>query len=216
MTESQLLRVLGLDRRGFLRIGGLSVATTAILAACGPASEDAEEAAEEAEEQRPKGAQKDIDVLRTASSLEALAVSVYQMASDGGLLRTGAIGEAAKLFRSQHDEHAGLFQSATRKLGGRAFEAPNPVVMQTLQEPLGNLKTEADVARLARGLEMVLAATYQANVGQVVDKKLNATMMSVGAVEARHAALLSTVLGEPSAPKAFQPTEGAVTPGTGT
>ncbi len=214
MTASELLRVLGLDRRGFLRVGGLSVVTAAVLAACGT-SEEAEEAAEEAEEQRPEGAQKDIDILRTASSLEVLAVSVYRMASDGGLLRTAAIGDAAKLFQAHHDEHARLFQAATRKLGGRAFEAPNPVVMQTMQEPLRNVKTEPEVVKLIRGVEMALAATFQANVGQVVDKTLNATLMSVGAVEARHAALLSTVLGEPSAARAFQTTEGAVTPGTG-
>ncbi len=67
----------------------------------------------------------------------------------------------------------------------------------------------------ALDLENVAASTYQANVGQFRDATLNVAIMSVGGVEARHAAALAAVLGKPSAPKAFQTTMGAVKAGTG-
>lgn len=210
----------GLNRRRFLQIGGLSVATAAVFAACGNDGTTAER--EEAEEEnmpgaqsKGAGAQKDIQILRTASSLEALAVAAYQMAIDSGLVKTAAIGDAAKLFKDQHAEHGKLFEGTTKKLGGEPFTEPNPVVLQMLDPQLKALKTEQDVVRLARDLEMAAAATYQSSVGQFTDKTLNAAAMSVGGVEARHVAVLSSVLMEPTAPKAFQTTDGAVAAGTG-
>ena len=45
------------------------------------------------------GADGDVTILRTASSIEVLAVAVYQTAIDSGLVKTAAIGDAAKLFQ---------------------------------------------------------------------------------------------------------------------
>jgi hypothetical protein len=210
----------GLNRRKFMQIGGLTVATAAIFAACG--SDDtgtAGEAVDEADdEDSPMGgdaAKSDITILRTASSLEVLAVDVYQKAIDSGLVKTAAIGDAAKLFQAQHKEHAALFQGATKKLGGTEMKEANPVVMQSLQGPLAALKDENGVVELALMLEQAAAATYQSTIGAFKDVSLNQAAMSVGGVEARHVAVLSSVLQKPAAPKAFQTTDGAVAAGTG-
>ena len=61
----------------------------------------------------------------------------------------------------------------------------------------------------------VSAETYQADVGTFKDPSLNAAIMTVGGVEARHAALLRSVLMQTPVPKAFQVTDMAVQPGTG-
>ena len=208
----------GLNRRRFMQIGGLTVATAAVFAACG--SDDSDNGSTSAEGDTAttmggKGADSDISILRTASSLEVLAVDVYQKAIDSGLVKTAAVGDAAKLFQAQHKEHAELFQGATKKLGGEAFDKANPVVLQSLQGPIAALKDEKGVLELALMLEQAAAATYQSTVGAFKDLSLNQAAMSVGGVEARHVAVLSSVLGKPAVPKAFQTKDGAVAAGTG-
>ncbi|MDQ3107996.1 MAG: ferritin-like domain-containing protein, partial [Actinomycetota bacterium] len=152
----------GLNRRKFMQIGGLTVATAAIFAACGSddtgdtAGDVADDAADDAGSTGDKG---DITILRTASSLEVLAVDVYQKAIDSKLVKTAAIGDAAKLFQSQHKEHAALFQGATKKIGGEEMKDANPVVLQSLQGPIAALMDEMDIVKLALMLEMAAAAT---------------------------------------------------------
>jgi hypothetical protein len=210
----------GLNRRKFMQIGGLTVATAAIFAACGSDDTgDAGAAVDKADDKDSAmggdAAKGDITILRTASSLEVLAVAVYQKAIDSGLVKTAAVADAAKLFQSQHKEHAALFQGATKKLGGKEMTEANPVVLQSLQGPIAALKDETGVLQLALMLEQAAAATYQSTVGAFKDVSLNQAAMSVGGVEARHVAVLSSVLNQPAAPKAFQTTDGAVAAGTG-
>ena len=210
----------GLNRRKFMQIGGLTVATAAVFAACGSDDSDSGNAAGDDSSDTTmaeggKGADGDIQILRTASSLEVLAVDVYQKAIDSGLVKTAAVADAAKLFQAQHKEHSELFQGATKKLGGEVFDKPNPVVLQSLQGPIGALKDEMGVLELALMLEQAAAATYQSTVGAFKDVSLNQAAMSVGGVEARHVAVLSSVLKKAPVPKAFQTTDGAVAAGTG-
>ena len=212
---------VGLNRRKFLRIGGVTVATAAVFAACGTDDSDPgigttpRASSETTAGGAGDGVDGDIRILRTASSLEALAVDVYQKAIDSGLVQTAAVADAAKLFQAQHREHGELFQGATKKLGGQAFDKPNPVVLQSLQGPIGALQDEMGVLQLALMLEQAAAATYQSTVGAFHDASLNQAAMSVGGVEARHVAVLSSVLEMAPVPKAFQTTDGAVVAGTG-
>ena len=206
--------VLGsLARRRFLRIGATSVGAAAVLAACGGGDDD--EAATEPTTTTAKPSPADVTVLRTASSLELVAVSVYDQAVKSGLVTTPAITEAARTFMSQHKDHAAIFQALTKRLGGEPFTTPNPAVTTQLQPRVAALKAERDVVALALELERSAAATYLGFVGNLVDESLNETVMSVGGVEARHATVLAGVLGENGVPAAFATTTGAVAPGTG-
>lgn len=218
-ASSKAAFLTGVDRRGFLRIGGMSVATAAIFAACGSDDEGssgtAAGGASDEEEESSGGDSSDITILRTASSLEILAVDVYQKAIDSGLVTTKAVADAAVLFQGQHREHAELFSGATKQMGGEAFEEANPEVLKALQPAIAALKDEAGVIKLAYDLENVAAATYFSTVGAFKDVKLNQAAMSVGGVEARHAAVLASVMDMPAVPKAFQTADGAVAAGTG-
>ena len=213
----------GVNRRRFLQIGGMTVATAAVFAACGTddskdtTAADKGAAGSSGDTDTTMGGDTagDVKILRTASSLEVLAVDVYQKAIDSGLVKTAAVADAAKLFQSQHKEHAELFQGATKKMGGEVFDKANPVVLQSLQGPIGALKDEKGVLELALMLEQAAASTYQSTVGNFKDLTLNQAAMSVGGVEARHVAVLSSVLGMPPVPKAFQTTDTAVKAGTG-
>ena len=205
----------GLARRRFLRIGATTVAAAAVLAACGDADGSGSEAAETTSTTEKAGAAGDITVLRTASSLELVAVATYDQAVKSGLLTTPAVVEAAKTFLRQHKDHAAVFESLTKKLGGKPYTTANPVVTQQLAPRLAGLRSERDALTLALELERSAAATYLASVGTFEDLKLNEAVMSVGGVEARHAAVLAGVLGQPAVPGAFGTTAGAVPPGTG-
>lgn len=206
----------GLARRRFLRIGATSVAAAAVLAACGKDNKKAANTAAATTSTTEKaGAAGDITVLRTASSLELVAVNTYDTAVKSGLVKTPAVLDAAKTFMTQHKDHAAVFESLTKKLGGTPYINANPAVTAQLAPRMAGLKTEQDVVALALDLERSAAATYLASVGTFVDSTLNEAIMSVGGVEARHAAVLANVLGQPPVAGAFANPTGAVAPGTG-
>lgn len=207
----------GLNRRRFMQIGGVSVLSAAVLAACG--SDDKKDNASTATTAAAgMGSDNDVLILRTASSLEHVAIDVYQKAIDNAsaLGITAAVADVAKLFQQQHRDHAGLFEGATKEAGGTPFTTANPAVMDSLMTRISALKDEKSVLELARDLENVAAATYQSTAGAFDNLAYNAAAMSVGGVEARHAAVLNGVLKADQFPtKAFHTTTGAVAVGTG-
>lgn len=218
--DGLLAEVVGVpSRRDVLKIGGLAVLGGAIVAATGPqlaaAAQSATTKKATATTKAPTRSAMDVSILRTASSIEELAVAAYQIAIDSGLVKTAAVADAAKYFQANHKEHSALFQSLTRKAGGTAFAQANPALLKALDPQIKALKDEKGVVAFAYDLENIAASTYQANVGQFTDATLNRAIMTVGGVEARHATALAAVLGRPPVPKSFQTTTGAVKPGTG-
>jgi Ferritin-like domain len=207
----------GLHRRGFLRVGGLTIASAAIFAACGGNDDDANSTATTGATSTTAAGRDsdDVMILRTASSVEALAVAAYQTAIDSGLVSTAAVADAAKLFQGQHSEHLELFAGLTEQAGGMPFRDPNPAILEQLQPRVDALSDEKGVVQLAYDLEVAAAETYQSNVSMFADASLNAAIMSVGGVESRHVAVLASVLRTPAVPVAFQVTERAVAAGTG-
>ena len=215
VTEARLT-LGGLHRRGFLRIGGIAIASAAIFAACGSDDDESASTADEAvDAAKDEVSDRDITVLRTASSLELVAVQVYQTAIDSGLLATAAIKSAAELFQKHHNDHAELFQGATKEVGGEVVEEPNAAVLGSLQPRLGGLTDERAVAFLAYDVEVAVAATYFSSAGTFAARRLNQTAMAVGGIEARHAAVLAAIIGQPQVPRVFQTADGAIAPGTG-
>ncbi len=229
-ADKSMATLNGLNRRGFLRLGGTTVLGAAVLAACGSTKSAATTTAgatttAAAATTTTLGTTSsgvvvaemsmDVLVLRTAQSIEELAVVAYQTAIDSGLVKTAAIGDAAKLFQAQHKEHAALFASLTKKAGGDPFTKPNPVILDAITPAIQALKDEMGIVRLALDLETAAAETYQSNVGTFMDVMLNQAIMTVGGVEARHVAALSSVLALPPVSKAFQITDKAVAYGTG-
>ena len=201
----------GVTRRRFLQVGG-TLSMSAVLAACigGGSTQRTRDSSG-----GRRGRQADATILRTLSSVEAVAVVVYTSALDAGLLTTPAASARATLFRSHHREHAELFERTTADLGGRPFTDPNPVIMQQLHPALDGLGDETAALRLAFDVETILADTYQATMGTYADKSFNVAAMSVGGAEARHAAALAPSIGLAPAPQAFETPERAVPAGNG-
>ncbi len=197
--------VLGaLPRRRFLVFGGLSVASAAVLAACGGSSSTTtstnvpQVGLPGSTAAAPVRVIDDITLLRTASSLEYSAIAAYTAAIP--LLPAG-IASAAKLFSDQHDEHAKQFKATTRELGGEPFPTSNVAVDTNVIAPafeaIKTLSGQAQIdaiVNFARALEDVASATYGSFMTLLSQPKLRAVTMSVGAIEAHHSAILTSLL----------------------
>jgi hypothetical protein len=218
----------GLNRRGFFRVGGLTVMSAAVLAACAKddkvSTSSGTTAPKSTGTTAPAADATDVLILKTASSLERLAVAVYQKAIDNAAaLGIGAgVAAAATLFQAQHTDHANVFEKATKDAGAKPFTQPNPAVLAQIQPMIDALKTETDVVNLAYTLEVAASETYQSTVGVFKNTAYNSVAASIEGVEARHVAILGHVL-DPTFNKSFvegltvgfQKTDMAVKAGTG-
>lgn len=217
IPASAKAQMLGLpNRRGFLKIGGATVLGAAVLAACGSDATEVAESGNAASATTTTAAagaaDTDLTLLRTATSLEILAVNTYQAAIDSGLVTTADVASAATLFRDQHDEHAGALQAATVAAGGNEFTDPNPFVQENVIDPaVADLTDEASVVELALTLETVAAETYVFATGVLSTTTLRQAIMGIGGVEARHMAVLRGFLSDEQVPVAFMPTKDAIT-----
>jgi rubrerythrin len=233
------------SRRNLLRLGGVAVIGTAFVA-CGGSGEDEEghRAAETGETivppdpsttttlapappsslndfQRNQNAKTNLSILRSAASIEYLAVDVYeQVARD---LTTFGLDPATDralvtLFAEHHQAHADSLNALAERVSytdeegddveGTAWEEPNPYLAEDVLAPLlPTLITRQATLSFARDLENLAAGTYTEVTGLLTEIRFRKEMMNIGSVEARHAAALSIALGEDGAPSVFVDTK---------
>jgi hypothetical protein len=196
-------------RRRFLTIGGLSVATASVIAACG--GTDSPGAARvglaPTRTDLPDASPNDIVYLRTASSIEYSAIAVYDLVIGNTDLLAAELQDAAKRFRDDHVEHATIFEDLTKDLGGEAWTCGNPRIDRFLVAPVINMivgdeatdtppsdDPQRDTAAFAHALENLAGETYQMFVGLLSEPALRKTTIQVGAAEVRHAAILAMAI----------------------
>lgn len=203
----------GLSRRKAVTVGGGATLLTALLAACGDDGESGSSSAGSGGLGKPSRSQ-DATIARTAASLENLAVTVYQTAIDGAskLGISAAVAGAAKLFQAHHRAHAAAFNAAAKEAGGKEYTEANPVALAEFKATIDALKNETDVLKFAYDLEVIAAQTYQVVTPSLSTAVLRKSTMAVGGVEARHAAFIAGVLGQPAVPGNFQATDKAAGP----
>ena len=194
----------GANRVPWMKVGGVAVLTSAVLAACGdnsPAPPPATTAAPQgATTTLPGGSRldaSDLMIFRFAASLENLAVAAYDQALP--LLTTPTAQNLAKLFQTHHKDHADLFNGQLTSNAQKEHTEPNSVLLAQFKPRLDALRTEADVLRFAPEREGAAASTSFSNVGVLKGEKLGYAVMTIGATEYRHAALLAFLNGTPIA-----------------
>jgi hypothetical protein len=212
------------SRRGFLRLGGLTVAASAVLVACGSDATDISVTRTgtplgESDAEPPTlepSAELNTTLLLTASSIESLAIVAYDTALDNGWLDDATLESVAELFRDQHTEHRDVVDAAVRSLGETPYPDPNPFLFDNVVAPevaqIESLEPEdrqLATLELALQLEDVAAQTYTAAGGLFTDAELRQAGMSIGAVEARHVSVLLAAMQYPAVPFAFGRTVGA-------
>ncbi|HEX3425674.1 MAG TPA: ferritin-like domain-containing protein [Acidimicrobiales bacterium] len=218
-SASAEARGAGVDRRRFVMLGGATVAGTALIAACKGATPPVSVAPASTTTTMLLGSSKDLAILNTAISIEAVAQSMYNTILGGTLVSTASTLDLLKLFQSQHAQHQDLLTRTVRGAGGTPVTQANPVIMaQVVQPQLTKLASESDVVNLAYTVEHLLASTCQASIGALDHPTLNTTMAQIGGNEARHVALWAIVsnksaMGTPDGP--FGVDSDAVSPGIG-
>jgi hypothetical protein len=150
----------------------------------------------------------DVQILQTASSLEALAIFTYGVALGEGPDKANApaakavagitsanakatVGAFAKETQRQHTEHKKAFQAQTRTLGGKEQDQPNAKFLPVVSG--ADLSTPAKLVDFAATLEKVATDTYLLNLSMLQDTKSKGIMASVMGVEAQHLATLRAV-----------------------
>jgi Ferritin-like domain len=217
--KATLLGVPSPNRRDLFKLGGASILGVALLAACGSDSADSPAATSGTSSGSTAGTlapttaptttvavtqpadttsppttaadsgNMDLVLARTAASLEKLAVDTYGAA--GGLITTPAILAAATMFAGHHQMHLDALNAVITGAGGTAITEMNQAVYDALVKPaIDAAKTEADVVSLALALEEAAAQTYVFAGGALSTAGLRSTIMTIGGVEARHAAVL--------------------------
>lgn len=201
-----------LGRRRFLAIGGFSVATAAVLAACGESDGSiARVGVAPTVTVLPDPIISDIVLMRTASSLEHSAIAVYDTVIGNRDLLDVAYVDVAKRFRDDHAGHAALFEKLTKELGGQPWTCGNPRIDEVVIGPIlraivggpaSDTQTETpasddikrDVLNFAHALESIAGETYQALMPALSDPALRKQTIIIGTHEARHAALLAIAI----------------------
>ncbi len=180
------------NRRDLFRMGGISVLGVALLAACG-SDEDSKHSGSDAPTTTPTTVagepNMDLVLAKTAASLEKLAVDAYGIAA--GLITTPAVLAAATMFAGHHQMHLDALNGVITGAGATAITEMNQAVYDALIAPaLATASTEADAVNIALALEEAAAQTYAFAGGQLSTPALRSTIMTIGGVEARHAAVL--------------------------
>jgi len=170
----------GLPKSGVLAAAGLGTAMAALLAS--PAFADKA---------------MDVQMLQTAASIENLAVATYETALTldfiGGASANAVVKAFAMRTKDQHAQHADAFNAAATRLGGKAQDQPDPVLLGVVDNAKPSLTGPAQVVDLAIELEDGAAQTYVANTGTYSNKNARSVAASIMGVEAQHVAILNAV-----------------------
>ena len=170
----------GLPKTGVLAAAGLGTAMVALLAS--PAFADKS---------------MDVQMLQTAASIENLAVATYDTALTLDFIGGGSANAVVKAFvektKEQHQQHAEAFNAAATRLGGKAQDQPDPVLLGVVNNAKPSLTGPAQVVDLALQLEDGAAQTYVANTGTYSNKNARSVAASIMGVEAQHVAILNAV-----------------------
>ncbi len=208
-----------LDRRNFLKVGGISLAAATLLAACRetkPKTQlpvSGENPGYSANSNKPVN---DIVLLRTAASFEYSVIDAYRRVLESNFIADPVLLDLFKLFSDHHAAHAAAMGDATKALGGTACTGLNPKITSYVIDPLleriaasGPDQAE-DVKALAFSLESLAAATYQGVIPVLTTPALRAAAISIGSIEARHAAVLGFIINPTSlVPSATKPAAAA-------
>ena len=139
----------------------------------------------------------DITLAQTAISLEILAIDTYQAAIDSGLVTTELVGTAAGMFQDHHVQHRGALEGVVSGAGLTPVAEANAAVKTALIDPVltDPALDEAMIVKLAFDLEAAAAQTYVFAATALSTPELRSTIMTIGGVEYRHAAILNAAGG---------------------
>ncbi len=173
------------SRRAFLKRGAIGGGAVLGAGALLPAVAEA------------SGSSSDIAILNFALTLEYLESTFYVRAVDQHAL-SGETLRFAKTVRDHELAHVAAIIATIKSLGGKPVSKPRFDFMGIPSDPKKFRAT-------AIALEDTGVAAYAGQVGNIKNGAVLAAAASIHSVEARHAAWMRNIVGEPPAPVAFDP-----------
>ena len=197
--------VSGLDRRNFLRLGGLSIAAAAALAACG--SDDGDEVGEGADDgeapetpEEAKGSARDIRFLNDATAAERAASAAYEKMIEKLGDSDEELRNTLNTMSGHHEEHFGVLAGATEALGGDTNREEDDEITGLVERELSSAAGADGVRRVAYQVELALAKFYADNAAGLDEATLHKTTLAILGSEARHVAALGLLANDPGTP----------------
>ena len=194
----------GIDRRNFLRLGGMSIAAAAALAACGNddgelgAGADEGEAPETPEE--ASGSTSDIRFLNDATASERAAITAYEKMAEKLGDEDDDLGNTLNTISDHHEEHFSVLAGATEALGGDTNRDEDADISGLIERELATATGADGVRRVAYQMELALAEFYAKAVVGLDDKALHKTTLAILGADARHVAALGFIANDPGTP----------------
>jgi hypothetical protein len=187
-----------ISRRTLISQGGALAAAGIVLAACGSESSGlARVGLSPSTTALPEAHVSDVVLLRTAQSVENLAVAAL---TDPVMANGNSATKAAiEVFVAGHRANLAAIAPLVAERGGTGFDKPNTRMMQNYVAGAvalieGSDQQEADVIAFAHALEGVVAATYQAFVSWTSEPALRAAMMSLAVRPSYYAVALAQMV----------------------
>jgi hypothetical protein len=197
---------MNVDRRQFLRFG-MMAALGAAIAACTkskPKAGPGETTTTQPTTTSSGASPSDIALLKTAASLEALAVGVYQRAAGAALVKDPVALDATTLFMAHHSAQLLALNNLLQVAEVSAVTAPNSLMDSAIFQPaLAAAKSQDDTIELLFTLEEVIAQTYVYSADILTKPEHRLAVMTIAGTQARHRALLGLAFAQQSIDELF-------------
>ncbi len=193
-------------RKKFLKMAGSGAAASlgVFIAACGSSKKSSGGSSSQSSSPPPPPSSSggggsssssmkgDIAIVNYALTLEYLETDFYKKVIASGLFKGNKNVPTIKMFGEQEASHVTALKGAVQKLGGK------PAAKPKAKFPL---KSASAVLKLAATVENLGASAYLGQAGNIKNKEILAAALSIHSVEARHAAVLNTLLGKSITPE---------------
>ena len=184
--ELAAVEIHGITRHAFMARSALAAGTVYGLATVGPF-------VREAIAQEGGG---DVDILNFALTLEYLEAAFYAQALKQVKGLGGEAKDIATTLKDNEDQHVAALMSTIKDLGGTPVKAPGVDFGNSFANEKAFLTT-------AQTFEDLGVSAYNGAGPEIKSKDVLAAAGSIVQVEARHAAAIRALNGEPPADKAF-------------